>query len=31
MYKNYENRVKEFVIDMNKPHSIVKHKDVTEK
>ena len=31
MYKNYENRVKEFVIDMTNPHSIVKHKDVTEK
>ena len=31
MYKNYENRVKDFVIDMTNPHSIVKHKDVTEK
>ena len=31
MYRNYENRVKEFVIDMTNPHSIIEHKDVTEK
>ena len=31
MYKNYENRVKDFVIDMTNPHSIIEHKDVTEK
>ena len=31
MYKNYENRVKEFVLDMTNPHSIIEYKDVTEK
>ena len=31
MYRNYENRVKEFVLDMTNPHSIIEHKDVTEK
>ena len=31
MYRNYENRVKDFVIDMTNPHSIIEHKDVTEK
>ena len=31
MYKNYENRVKDFVLDMTNPHSIIEHKDVTEK
>ena len=31
MYKNYENRVKDFVLDMTNPHSIVEHKDITEK
>ena len=31
MYRNYENRVKEFVIDMTNPESIIEHKDITEK
>ena len=31
MYKNYENRVKDFVLDMTNPHSIVERKDITEK
>ena len=31
MYKNYENRVKDFVLDMTNPNSIVEHKDITEK
>ena len=31
MYRNYENRVKEFVLDMTNPHSIIQHKDITEK
>ena len=31
MYKNYENRVKEFVLDMTNPHSMVEYKDITEK
>ena len=31
MYRNYENRVKEFVLDMTNPHSIIELKDITEK
>ena len=31
MYKNYEKRVKDFVIDMTNPESIIEHKDITEK
>ena len=31
MYKNYENRVKDFVLDMTNPHQLVEHKDITEK
>ena len=31
MYRNYESRVKDFVLDMTNPHSMVEHKDVTEK
>ena len=31
MYKNYEKRVKEFVIDMTNPESIIEHKDITDK
>ena len=31
MYRNYENRVKDFVIDMTNPHSMIEHKDITEK
>ena len=31
MYKNYESRVKDFVLDMTNPLSKVEHKDVTEK
>ena len=31
MYKNYESRVKDFVLDMTNPLSMVEHKDVTEK
>ena len=31
MYRNYEKRVKEFVIDMTNPESIIEHKDITEK
>ena len=31
MCKNYENRVKEFVLDMTNPHSIIELKDITEK
>ena len=31
MYRNYENRVKDFVLDMTNPHSIIEHKDITEK
>ena len=31
MYKNYENRVKNFIIDMTNPCSKIEHKDVTEK
>ena len=27
MYRNYEKRVKEFVIDMTNPESIIEHKD----
>ena len=31
MYRNYEKRVKDFVIDMTNPESIIEHKDITEK
>ena len=31
MYRNYEKRVKEFVLDMTNPESIIEHKDITEK
>ena len=31
MYKNYEKRVKDFVIDMTNPETIIEHKDITEK
>ena len=31
MYKNYEKRVKDFVIDMANPETIIEHKDITEK
>jgi hypothetical protein len=31
MYRNYETRVKDFVLDMTNPHSMIEHKDVTEK
>ena len=31
MYRNYENRVKDFVLDMTNPHSMIEYKDVTEK
>ena len=31
MYKNYEKRVKDFVIDMTNPESKIEHKDITEK
>lgn len=31
MYRNYENRVKEFIIDMTHPHSIIEQKDITQK
>ena len=31
MYRNYENRVKDFVLDMTNPHSMIEHKDITEK
>ena len=31
MYENYEKRVKDFVIDMTNPDSIIERKDVTEK
>ena len=31
MYENYERRVKDFVIDMTNPDSIIERKDVTEK
>ncbi len=31
MYRNYENRVKDFVLDMTNPLSIIEHKDITEK
>ena len=31
MCKNYENRVKDFVLDMTNPHQIVEHKDITQK
>ena len=31
MYKNYENRVKDFVLDMTNPNLKIEYKDVTEK
>ena len=31
MYKNYEKRVKDFVIDMTNPETMIEHKDITEK
>ena len=31
MCKNYENRVKEFVLDMTNPQQIIEYKDITEK
>jgi hypothetical protein len=31
MYRNYENRVREFIIDMTHPHSIIEQKDITQK
>ena len=31
MYRNYEKRVKDIVIDMTNPESIIEHKDITEK
>ena len=31
MYQNYENRVKDFIIDMTNPHSIIEKKDITQK
>ena len=31
MYRNYEDRVKDFVLDMTNPLLIIEHKDVTEK
>ena len=31
MYRNYENRVKDFIIDMTHPHSIIEQKDITQK
>ena len=31
MYRNYENRVKDFILDMTNPHSKIQHKDITEK
>ena len=31
MYRNYEKGVKDFVIDMTNPESIIEHKDITEK
>ena len=31
MYKNYEKRVKDFVLDMTNPETIIEYKDITEK
>ena len=31
MYRNYENRVKDFVLDMTNPSSMIEYKDITEK
>ena len=31
MYRNYEKRVKEFVLDMTNPHSMIELKDISEK
>ena len=31
MYQNYESRVKDFVLDMTNPNSMIEHKDITEK
>ena len=31
MYRNYENRVKDFILDMTNPRSKIQHKDITEK
>ena len=31
MYQNYESRVKDFVLDMTNPNSMIEYKDITEK